>query len=463
MRATRIIAAAILVVASSTGITSAQALRDAGPPAEFPPASYKGKQYVDSRGCMYIRAGIDGNVTWVPRVNRQRQLICGQRPSLSPSQLAGAAPRPQTAPEAVEITLAPQDRRAAPTTAAPAPRAERPTPSQGPAPTVFGGAPKSDAAPSAAPAPAPTPRRTAAARPARKPSPAPAPTVFGGASAAKPAPATAPAPRRSAKVKPGRNPSPSPSPGPAPTVFGGKPVAKPAATQKPARAVLRKAAPVQSDTARIVRRHIDENRQNARNVSIPPGYRAVWTDGRLNPHRAERTAAPSVTAARAAVPRGYRAAWEDQRLNPGRARGSAAGDAATDAIWTRELPRRLAPAPSRGAPAKAQVTARNGRSPYWTPPAAAAAPVARLSTRSAPALASKPRYVRVAVYGSDAGARAAAVALAKSGLPIRLGTLHRGNERSRVVLAGPFTSDAAARAALKRLHQSGHSGARLSR
>lgn len=419
MRATRIIAAAILVVAGSTGITNAQALRNAGPPAEFPPASYKGKQYVDSRGCIFIRAGIDGNVTWVPRVNRQRQLICGQTPSLAPAQLAGASTGPSAAPEVEEITLAPQDRRAPrdPGPAAvPVPRAERSAPSPGPGPTVFGGAPDAD--------PAPAPRRSAGAKPARVP-----------------------------------------SSGPAPTVVGGKPAAKPAAAPKPARAIPRKPAPVQPATARIVRRHVDEARQNTRNIAIPPGYRAVWTDGRLNPHRAERTAAPSVTAAATSVPRGYRAAWDDQRLNPARARATAAGDAATDAIWTGALPRRLAPQPSRGAPARAQVAARNGRSPFWSPPAASpAAPIARLSTRSAPTtLASKPRYIRVAIHDTDTGARTAATALAASGLPVRLGTLHRGTLRKRVVLAGPFTSDAAAQRALARLHRSGHSGARLSR
>ena len=51
-------------------------------PAEFPPTTFREAQYVDSRGCAFIRAGFDGNVTWVPRVSRDRRPVCGLQPSL---------------------------------------------------------------------------------------------------------------------------------------------------------------------------------------------------------------------------------------------------------------------------------------------------------------------------------------------------------------------------------------------
>ena len=69
MKLTRIIASGIILGSVALTTLDAQTLRNAQPPAEFPPASYTGKQYIDSRGCIYIRAGIDGNVTWVPRVS----------------------------------------------------------------------------------------------------------------------------------------------------------------------------------------------------------------------------------------------------------------------------------------------------------------------------------------------------------------------------------------------------------
>ena len=75
-------------------------MRDANQPTEFPSSSYKGTQYIDSRGCVYVRDGISGNVSWT-RVTRSRKQICGQTPS-NPGAVASTSSQAKTP---VQITL----------------------------------------------------------------------------------------------------------------------------------------------------------------------------------------------------------------------------------------------------------------------------------------------------------------------------------------------------------------------
>jgi hypothetical protein len=65
----------VLLVLASAAV--AEPLR----PAELPPPGYAGLQYVDSKGCMFVRAGSATEVLWVPRVSRQGVPICGNPPS----------------------------------------------------------------------------------------------------------------------------------------------------------------------------------------------------------------------------------------------------------------------------------------------------------------------------------------------------------------------------------------------
>lgn len=103
----------VLVLAIAAGPASAQG----DVPAEFPPTSFDGNQFVDSNGCAFIRAGIGGATNWVPRVSRQRQPLCNFQPTF-PAGVAGPAQGRVAPLDAPIINITPP---AAVAAAAPAP------------------------------------------------------------------------------------------------------------------------------------------------------------------------------------------------------------------------------------------------------------------------------------------------------------------------------------------------------
>ncbi len=252
MTYTRVMAlGAMLACIGALGV-QAQSASDAIAPAELPPSSFDGKEYVDSQGCVFIRAGIDGNVTWVPRVTRDRQQVCGQEPSLvastdtetTPARVAPPAqvapdPEPVEAVENAQATSAPAPRPTVATTVEPT---QEPATEQPPAElqTQAEDTPQSGSAP-AAPALAET-------------SVEEVPVIV-----SAPATTPSPAPRRSA---------------PAPAVA----------------AITRPAEPtVTPGQRRFLPAHLLDERRSASVVTVPEGYEPVWRDGRLNPQRAEQS------------------------------------------------------------------------------------------------------------------------------------------------------------------------------
>ena len=224
------------------------------------------------------------------------------------------------------------------------------------------------------------------------------------------------------------------------------------------------------DDTRVVPRHVYDKRQNTTNVSVPSGYRTVWKDDRLNPHRAERTLRPAAVEGGVRVPSGYRLVdWDDNRLNLQRGVRTAQGDAQTAQIWSNTLPRTLKPVatqprvvvvPANAAPMQVNQTIVT-RFSTRSAPATMARTTTRTTARTTGATGGKRLYVRVAIYAAEADARSTAQALARAGLPMRLGTVKPSGKK--VVLAGPFASDAQAMAALGQVRGAGFRKARISK
>lgn len=268
-----------LLVAAITAVTvmaSGDASLAQGVPAELPPTSFRGDQYVDSRGCAFVRVGVGGNTQWVPRVARDRRQMCGFAPSI-----AGGASQTATA-----STAAGQ-----------------------PGVTVIGGAPAATAASAARPAQtAPIPPVTVQ------------PAVRSVATQPRP---PANLPRSVANTPRVIVPSPAPQP------------RQPAAVGCP-------------NLPAELRAYFTGPNPRCGPQAVHPGDAARGLD------RTSALGGGAVETIRQVVryevnpPPGYRAAWDDGRINPYRGLGTAVGQRQMEEVWTNTLPRRLVGTEPRG-------------------------------------------------------------------------------------------------------------------
>jgi len=347
---TRLLPLTALILGIGAGAAQAQTLQRSTEPAEFPPASFTGKQYVDSKGCVYIRAGVGGQVTWVPRVARNRQVVCGFQPTFSSPPTEAAAP-PQTDANVVQIQPAEVPRssagsartRTTETAAAPAQPAVAPAPRRvvqqapkvqpQPQPTnvqrVVRQAPQPvRVAPTVATVTAEPPRQ--AAQPVYR-----APATTGGATSC---PNLSPLAQQYMRSRPG---------------FGVRcgPQAEPPSYRNPnmsgpdrhevANFALRGTRAVPDDTVYLPATTAASGPVHA--FRFPPGtvvfMGQVPPDTRIMPRHVWEQRQNTLVGQ--ALPRGYRRAFDDDRLNPRRTEGTFAGKAQMELVWTNTVPRQL--------------------------------------------------------------------------------------------------------------------------
>jgi hypothetical protein len=412
MPVSKVVSSAIFALVLGGGAAFAQAFNGANLPAEFPPTSYKGKQYVDSKGCVFIRAGVDGNITWVPRVTRARQPICGAQPTFAKAAPKAEAPAPKVA------------------------QAPAPKPVSVQKPVII------TAKPAPAPAPVAQPVRTAPIRtvasvttPPRKMVPTLAPKRAAPVQLATPATSGCSSLGASGRYMQGAGLRCGPQIEP-PVTYGsgsGRVVSAPVVRQGTV-----------APGTRVVPKHVAQLQANATaGVRIPDGYRPVWKDDRLNPRRAQQT-------------------FE--------------GKAQMDLVWTQTVPRKLIdrrtgqdvtrfypnvvfPYTDLATQQRDQAFKYMKSAKVSTKGQVQAKPRAVVSSRgSQPAVdgnVTGKSYVQVGTFGVPSNAQRTAARLQQVGLPVRMAQYSKGGKSYQIVMAGPFASPQQVNAALSTARRAG--------
>lgn len=419
----KVFAVATWAAVAAVSAVSAQSL---GGPAESPPAGFKGSQYVDSRGCVFLRAGIGGRVNWVPRISRDRKALCGQSRASAARDAAVAesvvAPAPVTAQVKVPASV---------------PRGVQPSTFSNTKPIeTIASVPRGTVS-RAAPKLAPKPATAAVAAIAPK---AVMPRTAAGVSRQSGCPKTSPYGAR-VTLGDGRGTLLCS----ADAGFDVQAAVNRMQATRNERAYQPKAASVspRRGTSGIATGtpagsgyRCPANAPVARRFDIRGGGSTVMctaVNGGI-----ESATPPLSLGDRAGttIPKGYKKAWNDDRLNPNRARGTARGQAQQDQVWTRDVPAQLADSRTVRKSVKRKV--------YAT------------STSNAPRAAVGGQfYVQVGTFGEAANAARSAARLQGLGLPVAKSRITSKGRSLQIVMAGPFGDAGAANAALTAARRSG--------
>jgi hypothetical protein len=385
----KIVSVAVFVAVMGPIVASAQTVAQIGQPAERPPASFKGAQYVDSRGCVFMNASYAGAAQWVARVDRRHKVLCGYPPTFGPHA-------------AIEVAEDVAPVKVAPVVVAAAPVMVKPAKANAPMATV-------------------------------------ASAMMPEAVVVKPVPqvrvqhptaglvASLPTPAQSYER--------AATSGPAAGKIG-------CYTSAPVAEVVR----LRNGGTAVVCTRGDGTLTGWRPPIYPrgAGVGAALSEpvqvARANNSGVGRVAAAPVYASAAlpdvVVPKGYKVAWTDDRLNPLRGVGTAEGQAAQDQLWTQKVPAQLITDVQKAKTRKLK-------------PVALVTVSSKGQAEAAPKAVRGGAWVQIGTFGVPANAAGAAAQLQALGLPVAKSKLNRGGKDLQIVMAGPFGSGADAQAALR--------------
>lgn len=445
--AVKILSGALLAAMLALGAAEAQDLAQVGGPANMPPRGYRGLQFVDSRGCLFLRAGFGGNVNWVARIDRKHKPICGMLPTGSAAAQAAVeadmAPDPNATPQSAATATQTTTPTVAATTGA---GVQTTTKAQGggftleqifgagvtvspsPAPTVFGNG-KETAPQVQTPVQVQTPAQARMATQTYQGTRVA--TSVAGVQCYADAPklerveiagGTALVCTRGDGSASGWRPpmvaaaqQAQMAGQPAPVVVA--PVAK-----APVQAAPMQAAPVQQVVAAVV--------PVAQPVAQPAAQPVARSHDLPKP------------------PKGWVYAWKDDRLNPLRGVGTPAGQAQQDQVWAATVPLVLV----TDLPQKKTVAQALG---LRTTVSTMSAPVEQPVAQQAAPVTSGRLMVQVGCFGDAANVQGTASRLAALGLPVATATTKRKGKALQIVYVGPFATLAEAQAGLATLHGAG--------